>query len=132
MIHCTVLRKSVWIFLKLWVTRTRIQLTRVNFDKGKQNVVQVSGELERVFCHSSFAKHLIPKFLWTVSVVCSNCHQILNLVITHCCLVEDREKASKKLASLPHVQQESSSLCKPIILLLCGVSIGIAIAILVS
>ena len=33
--------------------------------------------------------------------------------------------------SVPHVQQEVSSLCKSIILLLCGVSISVAIVVAV-
>ena len=46
MTQFTVLRKFVWISPKLRFTRTRIQVTRENFDKGKQNLVKVSGELE--------------------------------------------------------------------------------------
>ena len=51
---------------------------------------------------------------------------IINLVISHCCLAARGQ--GKFLKSVPHMQQELSSLCKPIILLLCGVSIGVAIA----
>ena len=107
MIHLTVFRKFMWISRKLRVTRTRIQVTTVNFDKGKQNLVQVSGELERVFCHSSlickssYAKismksHGLFIDIQPFSVVCSNCNQILSLVISHCSLAEDRERISKK------------------------------------
>ena len=46
MIHFTVLRKFVLISPQLCVTRTRIPVTGVNFDRGKGNLGRVSGELE--------------------------------------------------------------------------------------
>ena len=66
----------------------------------------------------------------TFSIVCSNGHQILTLVISHCSLAEDMQRISKKLTIL-YVRHEVSSHGKPKIFLLCGAGINIAIAIAV-
>ena len=102
----SVLRKFVWISPKLRVTRKRIQVTRVNFNKGKQNFVQVSRELESLlpfficikasYTKISINSHGVCMDIDPFSIVCSNCHQILTLVISHCSLAEDIKRISKK------------------------------------
>ena len=59
------------------------------------------------------------------TILFSNCHQILNLVSSHYCLVEDREDFSKK-----HATRAARGFF-PITLLVCGVSISLAIVVAV-
>ena len=77
------------------------------------NVCAVLSLLPFFFCKASYAlistnSHEVSIDIKPFNVVRSNWPQILNLVISRCCLAEDREKISK---STRHVQHEVSSLC---------------------